>query len=150
MSETKTAYPIVDLFAGLGGLGEGFAELASKNGTRVLESAASIEKDNFAHQTLLLRHFYRSYLRKDVPDDYYAYLEKKIDKTELIERNRAHWKIACSSALNIALGNETQCDVYKIVKKGIGSNKKWALIGDPPCQAYSLVGRSRMMGKSRL
>lgn len=146
MSETKTAYPIVDLFAGPGGLGEGFAELTQKNGSRVFESVASIEKDNFAHQTLLLRHFYRSYLKKDVPDDYYAYLEKKIDKKELIERNSEHWKIACTSALKIALGNESHREVNEIVKRGIGSTKTWALIGGPPCQAYSLVGRSRMMG----
>ena len=138
-------YPIIDLFAGPGGLGEGFSELYNSNDSRVFKSVASIERDEFAHQTLLLRHFYKSYKRQDVPNDYYAYLEGRIDKEELIERNNANWEHAKATALKISLGEETHNEVQQIISDRLKSSNKWALIGGPPCQAYSLVGRSRMM-----
>jgi len=146
MSKKDVTYPIIDLFAGPGGLGEGFSELYNSNDSRVFKSVVSIERDEFAHQTLLLRHFYKSYSRHEVPDDYYAYLEGKIDKEELIEKNSSHWEHAKDTALRISLGEETHNKVQTIISAKIKSSKKWALIGGPPCQAYSLVGRSRMMG----
>lgn len=139
-------YPIIDLFAGPGGLGEGFSALYNSNDARVFKSVASIERDEFAHQTLLLRHFYKSYLKHEVPDDYYAYLEGRIEKAELIEKNNSHWEHAKDTALKISLGEETHNEVQKIISDRLKSSKKWALIGGPPCQAYSLAGRSRMMG----
>lgn len=145
MKNKNTAYPIVDLFAGPGGLGEGFAEVHSSNNSRAFRSVASIERDEFAHQTLLLRHFYRSFPKDDLPDDYYAYLEGRIDKAELIERNSRCWEHAKETALKISLGAGTHDAVNQVVRNGLKSSKKWALIGGPPCQAYSLVGRSRMM-----
>jgi len=145
MSKKDVIYPIIDLFAGTGGLGEGFSELYNSNDSRAFKSVASIERDEFAHQTLLLRHFYKSCSRQEVPDDYYAYLEGRIDKEELIERNRSNWKHAKATALKISLGEETHNEVQKIISDRLKSSKKWVLIGGPPCQAYSLVARSRMM-----
>lgn len=145
MRKKDVTYPIIDLFAGPGGLGEGFSELYNSNDSRVFKSVASIERDEFAHQTLLLRHFYKSFKRQDVPDDYYAYLEGRIDKEELIERNSTNWEHAKATALKISLGEETHNEVQQIISDRLNSSKKWALIGGPPCQAYSLVGRSRMM-----
>jgi len=145
MRKKDVIYPILDLFAGPGGLGEGFSELYNSNGSRVFKSVASIERDEFAYQTLLLRHFYKSFKRQNVPDDYYAYLEGRIDKEELIERNSANWEHAKATALKISLGEETHNEVQQIISDKLNSSKKWALIGGPPCQAYSLVGRSRMM-----
>lgn len=49
--------PIIDLFAGPGGLGEGFTSVLNDHNQRVFKIALSIEKDNFAHQTLTLRSF---------------------------------------------------------------------------------------------
>lgn len=146
MSKKDVSYPIIDLFAGPGGLGEGFSELYNSDNTRVFQSVASIERDDFAHQTLLLRHFYKSFPRYEVTEDYYAYLEGRIEKTDLIARNKSNWDHAKKTALKISLGEKTHNEVQKIIKEGLKSSKKWALIGGPPCQAYSLVGRSRMMG----
>ncbi|MBF87931.1 MAG: cytosine methyltransferase, partial [Pelagibacterales bacterium] len=54
---------VIDLFAGPGGLGEGF----SKAGFKVI---LSIEKDPVACETLKLRHFYHQFT-KSVPNIYY-------------------------------------------------------------------------------
>jgi len=47
--------PIVDLFAGPGGLGEGFSSLDNGSAFKILISA---EKETSAHQTLTLRAFF--------------------------------------------------------------------------------------------
>ncbi|EMR12874.1 DNA-cytosine methyltransferase [Methylophaga lonarensis MPL] len=146
MSKKDVSYPIIDLFAGPGGLGEGFSELYNSDNARAFESVVSIERDDFAHQTLLLRHFFKSFPRHRVTEDYYAYLEGRIEKTDLIARNKDNWEHAKKTALKISLGEKTHNEVQNIIKEGLKSSKKWALIGGPPCQAYSLVGRSRMMG----
>ncbi|UDM62732.1 DNA cytosine methyltransferase [Pseudoalteromonas piscicida] len=145
MDRKHVTYPVVDLFAGPGGLGEGFSELLNLNNSRAFSSIVSIERDKFAHQTLLLRHFFKSYPSSEAPDDYYAYLEGRITKEELIKNNSINWEHAKATALRISLGQETHNEVQQIIGNRLNSSKKWALIGGPPCQAYSLVGRSRMM-----
>jgi DNA (cytosine-5)-methyltransferase 1 len=55
------AIPIIDIFAGPGGLGEGFCSLTDDRNKRVFKIALSIEKEFFAHQTLTLRNFYRQF-----------------------------------------------------------------------------------------
>ena len=62
MGKYKSQYPVVDLFAGPGGLGEGFAELRTDDSTPVFRSIASIEEEKFVCQTLLLRHFEQVWL----------------------------------------------------------------------------------------
>lgn len=61
MNKNKKPYPIVDVFAGPGGLGEGFASLLNENEMPRFHSVASIESDKHSHKTLLLRHFYRRF-----------------------------------------------------------------------------------------
>ena len=49
--------PIIDLFAGPGGLGEGFMSLKNDQGNSIFDIKLSIEKDVNAHKTLTLRSF---------------------------------------------------------------------------------------------
>jgi len=93
-----------------------------------------------------MRHFFKAFPRHQVTDDYYDYLEGKLDRAELISKNRNHWEHAKKTALQLSLGEESHVEVQRLIKKKINTSRKWALIGGPPCQAYSLVGRSRMMG----
>ena len=146
MTKKSKTYPVIDLFAGPGGLGEGFAALKNKNGKAVFESVASIEMDKTAHDTLTLRHFFRCFREDQVPDAYYRYVSGEISKSDLIELYPKQWNIARKSSLNITLGSKNHELVKKAIKKRLAKSKNWILVGGPPCQAYSLVGRSRMMG----
>lgn len=141
--QQNTLYPIIDLFAGPGGLGEGFAR-PNKDKNSVFKTMASFERDPHAHQTLTLRHFFRTF----VPDSlsaaaYYRYLSGDIERSKLIELYPEQWNEACFSALQISLGAETHDGVEKIIKQRLMGRKKWVLVGGPPCQAYSIAGRSR-------
>ena len=64
--------PVIDLFAGPGGLGEGFSSLRDDNGKPIFQSIMSIEKDAQAHKTLRLRSYVRKILNEDgsVPQVY--------------------------------------------------------------------------------
>jgi DNA (cytosine-5)-methyltransferase 1 len=147
MGTVQEPYPVVDLFAGPGGLGEGFASITDKHGKPRFDSVVAIERDEFSHQTLLLRHFLRRFPSNTLPEDYYAFLRGDIDRIELFRRHKAQFNEASKSALQISLGPEAHATVKRIINRRIGSHKRWALVGGPPCQAYSLVGRSRMMGR---
>ena len=61
--------PVIDLFAGPGGLGEGFSALSCKR-ERVYRVALSIEMEDHAHQTLELRSFFRQFRDSKVPVEY--------------------------------------------------------------------------------
>jgi site-specific DNA-cytosine methylase len=103
------AIPVVDLFAGPGGLGEGFSAYRDQNGFSPFRISLSIEKDNAAHQTLELRSFVRQFERDGAPDVYYKFLAGKLDRSALSnllawryrQRMRA-WKAGMrSSVLNL-------------------------------------------------
>ena len=65
--------PIIDLFAGPGGLGEGFSSLKWPDGTARFDIRLSIEKDAEAIKTLTWRAFYREFTKRGekVPEAYY-------------------------------------------------------------------------------
>ena len=146
MARDQNAYPVVDLFAGPGGLGEGFASIHGATNRPRFTSVVAIERDEFSHQTLLLRHFLRRFPSAALPEDYYLYLRGEIGRDELYRRYKPQFDEASRSALKISLGAETHAAVKKLINRRIGGQERWALVGGPPCQAYSLVGRSRMMG----
>ncbi|MCR4308000.1 MAG: DNA cytosine methyltransferase [Candidatus Berkelbacteria bacterium] len=138
---------IVDLFAGPGGLGEGFSALKA-NGSQTFKIAVSVEKEASAHQTLTLRAFFRQFDRTDVPEDYYRYLRGEISKSALFDRWPAQAALAFEETLSAprALGEDNEL-IDKAIARALGENSSpWVLIGGPPCQAYSLVGRARNKG----
>lgn len=140
------AYPLIDVFAGPGGLGEGFSSLTRGEKDACFRSAISIEQDEFAHRTLLLRHFLKSFKEGALPENYYRYLKGDITLNELYELHPDEKAHAERSAIRISLGADNHERVRKLISESLQNQKKWALVGGPPCQAYSLVGRSRMMG----
>jgi len=129
---------IIDLFSGPGGLGEGFS--ANKK----FKIAISIEKEPSAHRTLLLRAFYRQF---DVPPiEYYQFLKgnlgsKPEDELYKLPKFKKEIEAARKEALCLELGKDNDT-IQKEIDAAIGKDD-CILIGGPPCQAYSLVGRAR-------
>lgn len=136
--------PVIDLFAGPGGLGEGFSSLLNDAGERKFKIKLSIEKDEHAHRTLELRAFFREFLPGQAPDDFYEYLRGNIGREELFKRFPVEAKQAANEAWMATLGKRSDAEVDRRIEIALGTeNQNWVLIGGPPCQAYSLVGRSR-------
>lgn len=144
-SNSNRQIPVVDLFAGPGGLGEGFSTLEDAKGNSVFQSVLSIENDEFAHRTLLLRHFFRSFRRDDIPEPYFDYLRKQISFDQLRSQYAKEFSDAEKSALKLTLCPENHNRIKRSIRAKLNGSKYWVLVGGPPCQAYSLVGRSRMM-----
>lgn len=140
--------PIVDLFAGPGGLGEGFSALDDGNAFRILVSA---EMEASAHQTLRLRAFYRILKRQGgkALDSYYRFCNGE-SELPWDDKSAKAWEEAEKEARRITLGSvEGNRELNTIIEQsGLGPTKPWILIGGPPCQAYSLVGRARNRGKT--
>lgn len=138
--------PVIDLFAGPGGLGEGFGALRNDSDDAVFDIQASFEKEPVAHRTLSLRAFYRAFGHpSDVPGDYYAYLRGKISREALFDNPRFNLQKqqALGEAHCIELGESNADAIDEIIKAKIKPDEPWVLIGGPPCQVYSVVGRSR-------
>lgn len=137
------ATPIIDLFAGPGGLGEGFSSTSRFN------IVASAEMDPIARRTLTLRAFFRI-LQEHASEglsDYYAFCNGDADKP-YTEKTLPYWKKAEAEALCVELGTLEGNRVFdEAIAKNLPKNEPWVLIGGPPCQAYSLAGRSRNKGK---
>ncbi|WP_167632206.1 DNA cytosine methyltransferase [Mariprofundus ferrooxydans] len=142
---------IIDLFAGPGGLGEGFSGYADSAGNHPFKIALSIEKEASAHKTLQLRAFYRQFPTGEAPQEYYEYLEGKREKDPADElykfpHLREQAQAAKKEARQLTLG-EDNAKIENSIKNALGDNPgNWLLIGGPPCQAYSLVGRARNAG----
>jgi len=141
-------YPVIDLFAGPGGLGEGFSAFQHNGRENAFKIKLSIEKDPCAHQTLELRAFLRYFPPSKAPDDYYDYLAGRITRTTLFSKYRDAARCAKEEAWLAELGDAKTPErlVDDRIRSALGSRNRWLLIGGPPCQAYSLVGRSRVIG----
>jgi DNA (cytosine-5)-methyltransferase 1 len=154
--------PIIDLFAGPGGLGEGFSRETS---TR-FQVAVSIEKDPMAYETLRLRAAHRALSRAPgISSRTWALWDEVLERSKwsavfedlrncgnaLIERACTH---ADGEALKLELGPSKRLEATGEIRKRLAPFMKQGrlpsnsvLIGGPPCQAYSIVGRSRNKGK---
>jgi DNA (cytosine-5)-methyltransferase 1 len=141
-----TPIPVIDIFAGPGGLGEGFASITDRKRGRAFGIVLSIEKDGYAHQTLLLRSFFRQFAPGKAPSSYYDFLRSNLTLDELYKLSPEEAATARKTAWLVELGIEPTQSVDKRIKESLGGAKDWVLIGGPPCQAYSVIGRSRRGG----
>ncbi len=139
---------IVDLFSGPGGLGEGFASV--DNG-KAFSISISAEMESSAHSTLTLRAFFR--LASNAGDSkartaYYNFCNSSLaPHPSLI--CPVLWELAMAEARQLTLGDTASNEVLdEIIENQDLCDGSTVLIGGPPCQAYSLVGRARNKGKS--
>jgi len=134
--------PVIDVFAGPGGLCEGFSS-HRRGGKPVFQTALSIEMDKHAHQTLTLRAFFRKFAKADRPEAYYEYLrgERTLDQLYIASPDRAD--LAKSECWQAELGKVPIRQVRQRITRALKDAQDWVLIGGPPCQPFSLAGRSR-------
>lgn len=122
----------IDLFAGAGGLSEGFI----RHG---FEPVAHVEMDKAACNTLLTRTAYH-YLKAEGKNDIYIdYLKNKISRSQLYDHLPDQLK---DSVIHSAIGAENNKMIFKKINKLKGNKAVDLIIGGPPCQAYSLIGRA--------
>ncbi len=142
-------FGIVDLFAGPGGLGEGFASLGN-NRNAPFRIGISVEKEASAHRTLTLRAFLREFKARHgaLPDKYIDFHAGLCEKPDWSLIDAGAWRVACEEARALELGTRAATTVVNSALTKLRRNHDDTLIiGGPPCQAYSLVGRARTRGK---
>ncbi|RYD41645.1 MAG: DNA cytosine methyltransferase, partial [Verrucomicrobiaceae bacterium] len=156
--------PVIDLFAGPGGLGEGFSRSCAAD----FRIAISIEKDGMAHETLRLRAAHRE-LRRN-PKTNQRVWELWDSLVEASPWNTLFSSLHCCEndlireacqhaeheAHQLTLGPDNRSEVSREIRKRLEPYmdkgklpNNAVLIGGPPCQAYSVVGRSRNKGTKK-
>jgi len=119
----------IDLFAGASGMSEGF----SKAGFNPVAHIEMNEEACFTIKTRAAYHYLKSEKKLEV---YYNYIKKEISREEF-------YKIIpdeiLDSVINVEIDDNSIKDIFRKINK---KNQKIDLIiGGPPCQAYSLLGR---------
>ena len=144
----KQAIAVVDLFAGAGGLGEGFAALEDDTGRRPYRLELSVDDDEAACETLRLRRFIGQF-SGGFPDEYYAFLNGESEEPDWANLFPWEWEHASHEVMCRGLGRPWTMRFLSArigeIRRMYGDNT--VLIGGPPCQAYSLVGRGRNSGR---
>ncbi|TSA26094.1 DNA cytosine methyltransferase [bacterium] len=121
----------IDLFAGAGGLSEGFIRQG-------YEPIAHVESDKAACYTLKTRISYYHLINNDQKDIYYSYLKGEISRDQLYSYIPEE---KLNSVINAEIGKENN-RIFDRIDSALGDRKIDLIIGGPPCQAYSLVGRA--------
>jgi DNA (cytosine-5)-methyltransferase 1 len=132
----NTQYTFIDLFAGAGGLSEGFLQAGFK-------PIAHVEMNKYAAMTLETRSAYYYLKRTENLILYRKYLSGKISRDDFINQIPAS---VSKTIINETLSEETISSVFRTIDgimKIRGIQKIDVIVGGPPCQAYSLVGRAQ-------
>ena len=93
---------------------------------------------------MLLRSFFRQFAPENIPKEYWSYAKGDISKAELFELYPKQAVDAAAEARCIELGKTPYQEVKNLIIQRLNGSNKWVLVGGPPCQAYSMVGRARM------
>lgn len=124
---------IIDLFAGAGGLSEGFRKCN-------FDIVAHVEMDKAASLTLKTREAYYYCKKNNKLDLYIKYITGKINRNEFYSFIP---DIILNKVINEEISKNTINNIFNKVDNIIGEKKILGIIGGPPCQAYSIAGRAR-------
>ena len=126
-------YNFIDLFAGAGGLSEGFIRAG-------FNPIAHVEMNPDACNTLKTRTAFHYLKEKGRVNEYYEYLKGEITRDELWSKIPQH---LISSVINKEISPETLPQIFNIIDQELQEKDVDIVIGGPPCQAYSVAGRAR-------
>ncbi|MCL2410349.1 MAG: DNA cytosine methyltransferase [Treponema sp.] len=131
----------IDLFAGAGGLSEGFTRVGFKD-------VAHIEMNPEAANTLKTRRAYWYLKENNSIDKYYSYLSGKKTRDELYSLIPDN---IMASVINCTMDDKNIKELFKVIDKHLksqgGESHVNLIVGGPPCQPYSLAGRARLRNK---
>lgn len=127
-------FNIIDLFSGAGGLTEGFRDKENFN------LIAHVEMDKSASKTLKLRDAYYHLKEENNLDLYYNYITGNISSDTFYSEIPDE---VTSKIINNTIGEETIYDIFSDIDTLKGGRRIHGVIGGPPCQAYSTIGRSQ-------
>lgn len=133
----------IDIFAGAGGLSEGFL----KNDFNAI---AHIEKNEDACFTLKTRLCYYYLKNHNRIEDYYRYLRGEISRDVLYSMVP---ESILDTVMNETLSEERMHLIFDKIDqlmRNQGINHVDLLVGGPPCQAYSLIGRARKTRENKM
>ena len=136
---TIRSFAAVDLFAGCGGISEGFTSAGFK-------VAASLECDHHAAETLRSRAAFHRLRQLNRLAWYNKYFREEISREVLFQKFPEIADDVKASVIEKKFGEDRYIDTICAIRNALklqGVDKVNVLLGGPPCQAYSLVGRSR-------
>lgn len=139
MREAKPIFYAIDLFAGCGGLSEGFKQAG-------FEIIAQVEMDRWACESLRTRHLY--YGLKEIGKGYLyqRYLREQMRREDMLDRFPDLGESISHRVIQATLGNDGAqqiLDKLEASRRYHGAPQFHVLLGGPPCQPYSFAGRSR-------
>lgn len=129
----------IDLFAGAGGLSEGFIRAG-------FTPIAHVEMDKAACNTLLTRAAYHYLKEVNKLNLYTDYLKGKIKRSELYSELPEKLR---NSVINSAISKVNNEQIFQQIDDVNKGKKVNLIIGGPPCQAYSLIGRAADKNKMK-
>jgi len=136
-------FNVIDLFAGAGGLSEGFFRTGYK-------FISHIEMDRYASMTLETRTIYHALKANGMEDVYYSYISGEISREELLSEGGRF--VDYDTIIRAEISEENEKAIIKRIKEKVRScNQKKVdiIIGGPPCQSYSIVRRGRNSEKMK-
>lgn len=130
-------FNFIDLFAGAGGLSEGFIQAG-------FEPIAHVEIEKSACNTLRTRAAYQYLKTNSKYKIYVSYLKGEITREQLY---KSVPKKILEAIINLPIGEINNKKIQDQICNCLDGREVDLIIGGPPCQAYSLVGRSRSKTK---
>ena len=124
----------IDLFAGAGGLSEGFIRAG-------FNPVAHVEMNKDACDTIKTRTAYHWLKENGQSEIYYDYLKSETKNKEELWKKVPENLI--NSVINKEISEKSLPEIFKVIDEELGNKKVDVIIGGPPCQAYSVAGRAR-------
>jgi len=124
----------IDLFAGASALSEGFKQLK-------FNPVAHIEMDAEACMTIKTRVVYHHLKENNKIDLYYDYISGKISRDVLYKLFPTE---NSDTVINTEISDASLKNIFKTIEANLKEQRNSELdliVGGPPCQAYSLMGR---------